>query len=248
LQRYGGAVGTPGAFSRILHQATDFYAAWYPIANVWAVGDIGVVSDGVLVRTGTIKDLGIQFSTQSSPPIKGFDFKSAGTKIAKLIGDTEVNALPDSDIEARLVVEFTQNDSFLMKAATLNVTQMDGLEKVASELAEIKGLRWRRKFRVVYATAMGVDMALVSAHEAGAKFEIHGKASALKQLDLGKAEAGLELSSSDSLGLESVGEAGIVGLQMFKLATLTSGLKVLGGGADEVGIEMDFGPILDDDV
>jgi hypothetical protein len=242
-------MGTPGAFSTILHRATDFYAAWYPVANVWSVGDFGLVSDGVLVRTGNIRDLGLDFSTLPTPPVKGFDVSSEGTKVRKFLGEAEVNALPDSDIEARVAIEFSKKDSFLLKAATLEVTEMDRLDAVAEKLAQLKDRRWRRKYRVVYATAKGLDMALVSAQEAGAKFEIRGKADALKQLDLGNAQAGLELSSSSSLGLDFVGESGIVGLRMFKLGPWRGGLKVLGpGDTGEVGIEQDFGDTPDDDV
>lgn len=237
-------------FSKILHQATDFYAAWYPVANVWAVGDVGLVSDGVLVRTGNLKDFGIAFQTVMTPAVEGVDFTSEGTKTTKLIGDAEVNTLPDSDIEARLVVEFTRAESFLLKAALLEATEMDGMDGVASQLAKLKDRRWRRKYRVVYATAKASDVAFVSAREAGAKFEIRGKANALQQLEIGKAEAGLDLSSSSSLGLDFVGESGIVGLRMFRLGPLRGGLRVLGlgGGDEDLGIEDDFGDDLVDDV
>jgi hypothetical protein len=242
-------VGTPGAFSKVLHQATDFYAAWYPVANVWAVGDVGVVSDGVLVRTGNIKEFGLEYKISSTPPVRGVDVTSEGTKMAKLIGEAEVNALPDSDLEARLVVEFTRSDSFLFKAAALDVTEMDGLAHVASELARLRDRRWRRSYRVVYATAKARDMALVSARDAGTKFEIRGTANALKQLDLGKAEAGLKLESSSALGLDFVGESGIVGLRMFKLGPWRGGVKLLGlEDTEALGIEQDFGDTPEDDV
>jgi hypothetical protein len=242
-------LGTPGAFSAVLHQTTDFYAAWYPVANVWKVGDIGVVSDGVLVRTGNLTDFGLEVTARATPSVKGINVTSEGTKTAKLIGDAEVPALPDSDIEARLVVEFTRQDSFMLKAASLTVTEMDSVDEVASRLAKLRDRRWRRRSRVVYATAEGTDMALVSARDAGATFEIRGTAAALKQLDIGRATAGLELSSSSHLGLDFVGDSGTIGLRMFKLGPWTGGVKLLGSDDDAtIGVETDFGDTLADDV
>jgi hypothetical protein len=241
-------MGTPGEFSRILHRSTDFYAAWYPVANNWAVGDVGVVSDGVLVRTGNVADYGLHFTTRSTPSVKTLNVTSEGAKTLKFVGDAEVNALPDSDVEARIAVTFTRKDSFLLRAARLDVTDMDNIDELAAQLARLKDRRWRRRYRVVYSTALGTDMALVSAREAGATFELRGTAKALKQLDIGKAEAGLELASSSSLGLDFVGESGMVGLRMFRLGPWRDGVKLLGADDEQVGIEQDFGDEPDNDV
>jgi len=242
-------MGTPRTFSRILHEHTTFHAAWYPVANTWSVGDIGVVSDGVLVRTGNLADLGVNFAAAPTAPVHGLNFTSEGTKSARFLGDAEVNALPDSDIEARLNVEFTKSESFFLKAATLRVEEMTGLDSVAAELSKLRDRRWRRKYRVVHATAAADQLAFVSAREAGASFEIRGTARALQQLDLGKAEAGLEIVSSSSLGLDFVGDSGIIGIRLFKLGPWRGGLRLLGPDeGEELTVDQETDHALADDV
>jgi hypothetical protein len=239
---------TPAAFSQILHRDTGFHAAWYPIANVWSVGDVGVVSDGVLVRTGSIKDYGVTFETGAGSPVKGLDFKSEGTKVRNFVGDAQVNVLPTSDVDARLEVEFTRTNSFMLKAAQLDVVEMVNIDAVVSRLAQLKDRRWRRQYRVVHATASGTAVTFVSAREAGTTFEVHGTANGLQQLNVGQAQADLKLTSSGSLGLNFVGDSGMVGLRMFQLRPWRGGTRFMGLDEQALEVQDDFGPDLIDDV
>ena len=237
--------GTAKRFNRILQKEINVHAAWLPVANTSALGDYGLISDGVFTKMGNISEFGIDAHGASGNPI-GLDFSSEGTRVFKLIGDTEVDTLPDSDIEAKVRIEFSKQDSFLLKAQ-LNTFEMQSVAMVARSLSQAPG--WRKKYRVVSAVYTGEDCMILSTREANSKVELSGKADALKKFDLGKVEAGLNYDSTKQLGLEIVGDSGVVGLGLFRLG-FGGNVRVLSLDGAKVEIEEtdDWDADLEDDV
>jgi len=163
---------------------------------------------------GNIKDdFGVSFS-QASSPGSTLNFTSKGTRSLRLVGDAKVKAFPDDNVEAKLSIEFASASSFLLKAK-LTVLAMQNVNAVAKKLAGTP--TWRRRYIVVSAVYSGKDCAIISSKSANSKIELSGKASALKQFDLGAVAANLEASNKQDIGLDIVGESGAVGLAFFKL-------------------------------
>jgi len=237
-------MGIAAQFSKHLHREIDAHAAWLPIANNFAIGDYGLVSDGVFNRMGNISEFGVNATGTGTNTVQ-FDFKSEGTNVVSLVGDAQVSALPAEPIDAKLKVEFSKKDAYLAKAAKASVTEIPNLAQVAAQLAKAKG--WKRKYRVVWTTVTAEDALIVTSRAANASFELSGKADVLKQFGLGGASAGVSIASENDVGLSIVGETGVVGLKLFKLKLWGDEAKMLGPG-DEAEIEEDEGDELEDDV
>jgi hypothetical protein len=238
-------VGTASLFSKVLHKEIDVHAAWMPVANNFQLGDYGVISDGVLVKMGNIAEYGVSFAAAAAPPIR-LKFRSDGTRVRRFAGGAEINAMPPADIDAKLVVEFDAADSFYLDAH-LTAEAMENLAQVGRALHDAVG--WKRKYRVVHSTYTGQNCTILSSRSANSKVEISGKASALQQLELGHADAGLTVSDEDSVGLDVVGVTGVVGLRMFKLRLLGGGTRIL--GPDDQGddpVEQESADELTDDI
>jgi hypothetical protein len=237
-------MGIAAQFSKHLHSEIDAHAAWMPVANTFALGDYGLVSDGVFQKMGNVSEFGVDVTGQESNSVK-FDFKSKGTNIVSLVGDAQVAALPGEPIDAKLKIEFGDKDAYLAKAGKATVTEVPNVRQVAEKLAKAKG--WRRKYRVVWTTVTAHDALIVTSRAAHASFELSGKADVLKQLGLGGASAGVNISSENDVGLTIVGETGVVGLKLFKLKLWGDQARMLGPD-DEVEVEEDEGDELEDDV
>lgn len=238
-------MGTARLFSKILHREIDVHAAWVPVSNSFKIGDYGVISDGVLVKMGSIDEYSVPFVTEAAPPIR-LKFRSDGTRVRRFAGGAEIQAMPAADIDAKLVVEFDSANSFYLDAQ-LTAEAIQNLAQVGRELRKAAG--WKRQYRVVHSIYTGENCTLLSSRNANSKVEISGKANALQQLELGQANAGVTVSSEDSVGLEVVGETGVVGLRMFKLRLLGGGTRVLGpGGQDDDPVEQESADELDDDI
>lgn len=237
-------MGTARDFDRILKQELNIHAAWLPVTNAFRLGDYGLISDGVLVAMGNIKDdFSVDFK-QAPGPDAQLNFASKGTSMVRVAGGATVQQFPGGDVDAKLTVEFKREHSFFVKAK-LTVSQMQGLNEVARKLNSVP--QWEGRFRVVSALYTGTGCALISSKAAGSKIELSGKAHALQQLDLGEAFAGVQVTNRTEIGLEIVGKKGVIGLAMFKLGWFNP-VKVL-GAAEEMPIEtLKDWPDLPDDI
>jgi hypothetical protein len=223
----GDNMGTASRFNDIMKDELNIFAAWIPVTNTFQLGDYGLISDGVFVKIGNITtDHGVTFQSKPGPESK-LDFTSKGTAMARFAGGTTVTAFPDQPIDAKLTIEFGDENSFLLKA-NLTVMQMQDINAVASKLAELPN--WKNKYRVVSAVYNGKQCAMISSKAANSKIELSGKATALKQFELGAVSAELGVSNKKEIGLDLVGEDGVVGLSLFKLGWWDNSPKVLGPG------------------
>lgn len=237
-------MGTARLFSKVLHKEIDVHAAWLPVTNNFRLGDYGVISDGVFVKMGNIDEFGVSFTKADGEPTR-LKFRSDGTSVRRFVAGAEAPALPEADIDAKLVIGFASADSFYIDAH-LGVQEIQNLAQVAQALRDVDG--WRGKYRVIFATYTGHHSTIISSRKANSKIEVSGTAKALKLLELGQAEAGLTVSAEDSVGLEVVGKTGVVGLRMFKLRLL-GGPRILGqdqGDPAEMVEEEVAGELADD--
>ena len=238
-------MGNAGLFSSILHKEISVYAAWMPVTNTFRLGDYGVISDGVLVKMGNIDEFGVSFAKADGKPVE-LKFRSDGTRVRRFIGGAEIQAMPQADVDAKLVVEFDAADSFYIDAR-LNVEEVGNLAQVGRKLRQQS--EWRHKYRVVFATYTGRHCTILSSRSANSRVEISGKANALQQLELGHANAGVTVSDEEKVGLQIVGRTGVVGLRMFKLRALGGGTRILGpDDGDEDLVQQEDADELDDDI
>jgi hypothetical protein len=216
-------MGTAGLFDEILRRELSIHAAWLPITNVFGIGDYGLMSDGVFVKMGNIREFGIDWVAEDAPPAR-VNFASEGTRMNRFVGNAKVEAFPDQDLDASFTIEFDRDSSFLVKAQ-LTVSQMQNLAVVANKLNANPD--WRSRYRVVSAIHVGQQCTILSSKGVNSKIVLSGKASALKQLDLASASGEIGTSSSERIGLDLVGKSGVVGLSLFKLSWWSGGVKVL---------------------
>jgi len=203
-------------YSKILFREVRMRAAWLPISNHFAVGDFGLICDGVFQRMGNVSsDLQVDFQTAPGGQAAKLDFKSEQVRSVRLVGEAVVNVFPANAVDASLRIEFERDRSFYLKAQ-LTLTQMTSIFDVASRIAMAGG--WNpKKYKVISGVYSGQNCVLLSSRKGKAEIVISGKSDALQRLEIGKAEAGLQISSTSNLGLEIVGDSGVVGLDLFSV-------------------------------
>jgi hypothetical protein len=226
--------GTAKRFNTILRHELNVFAAWIPVTNTFRLGDYGLISDGVFHTMGNIAEYGVDWQTGTGPG-STLDFTSEGTRVVKFVGDAEVTALPKQPIGAKIEIEFSHADSFLLKAE-LGLQQMTNIAQVAHTLS--LNPSWKRKYRVVSGVYSGASCTVLSTKEANSKVTLSGKADALRQLDLGALSAEIGYSSTKQLGLEIVGEQGVVGLGLFRLG-FGDNVKILALDEAEQKVEIE---------
>jgi len=238
-------------FSSALHSQLKIYAAWYPVANTFKVGDFGVIEGGVFRRLGDISEFDVDsFDTAPGKPAE-IDFMSSGTRAIRTVAGVEVPSFQQvGEAEAKLTFDFSSANTSVIKASQLDVVEMQDIYRVSRKLA--KHDDWERRFKVVWATYTGVQCVILATAEAGTKIELSAKANLLQQLELGKVEMSPSIQSSSERILKSVAKTGVVGLGLFKIGWFDK-VKVLAAGdgpedGDDIKIERDLGVDLDDDL
>jgi hypothetical protein len=217
-------MGTAGGYNSLVHKELEANAAWFPVTNTFKLGDYGLISGGVFTPLGNIDEFEVGFETGDGAP-SSLDFSSEGTSMVRVAGGVEVTAFPEQPIEAKLAIEFKNESSFLVKAGTITTRQIQNVNQVAKQLRKADG--WERKFRVVWTTLTGVDCAVVTSRGANARFELSGKADALRVFELGKVDAGVTVASEQNVGFKSLGKSGVLALRLFKLKLFSGDPKFL---------------------
>jgi hypothetical protein len=208
-------VGIAKDFNDMVHNQIRVHAAWLPVTNVFQVGDFGVISEGVFTRMGNIRsDFGVDFETMDGQPSQ-LDFKSASVRVIRFTAGAEVNVFPEDNLEAKLRIEFGKERSFYVKAL-MQVKEMASVFDAARKIAVLPS--WNEdKFKVVAATYTGQNCVVLSSRQNNTAIEIGGKADALKRLELGGASADFSWTANSTLGLEVVGQTGVLGLRLFQV-------------------------------
>lgn len=241
-------MGIAKDFNKLLYDQIKVHAAWLPVTNTFQVGDFGVINEGVFVRMGNIgPDFNLVFGSQPGAATK-LDFKSDRVRVVRFVGTAEVTVFPGDDVDASLKIEFAKERSYYLKAG-LTVSEMKSVFAAAQQLAAKPG--WDAgKYKVVSAVYTGTKCVILSSHKGSAVVEISGKAGALKRLELGAAEAGLSFSSKSGMGLEVLGETGVVGLSLFKVEKGGGPRFEAAGGeaSPSFSSSSDWGPELEDDL
>ncbi len=202
-------------FNNSLRRQNHMYAAWLPVTNTLKVGDFGIINGGVFRALGNIKDtFGIDFNVEEGPKTE-VDIASEGTTVVKVVGGAEVPAFPpNGDLEAKINVSFSKENSFLVKAK-LTCLQMSNIQEVAWKL--VKEKRWKRSYKVVESTYIGKDSVIILSSESNTTVGLTGSVDALKMLEAGQASVDVGVERENKASFQSIGEEGVIGLRLFKL-------------------------------
>jgi hypothetical protein len=216
-------MGIPNQFNDIIQKHLNVFAAWVPIVNNYALGDYGIMADGVFARLGNIKDdFGVTFQDEPGQEAS-IDFTSEGASITKIGGGGGVSVPPGGNVDVKVQIEFNREKSFLVKSPTITVSNIRNVNELARQLKATG--QWDGKWKVVHQVYHALDAVIVSTIEAGTKLDFGGDLTALGQMKLGS--AGVNIDTNKALGLKINGKGGIIGLGLFRIKSkLFGGWKV----------------------
>lgn len=201
-------------YNRIIRKELRVHAAWFPIVNVYTIGDYGIIENGLFVRRGNIKkDFGVSLDVLDSPDAS-INFKSTSTTIIKLDGGVPVQTIPATSITAQVKVQFSRTKSFLIKSPSIKVKAIASPNTVAQTLAAHP--TWRPNYKVVYEIYFAKKAIVISTKDSNTELVFSGNATALENLDLGNVN--LNMSFTKAVGLDIQGKEGVLGLGLFQVS------------------------------
>lgn len=239
-------MGLAAQFESIVERQLNVHAAWLPVTTPFKLGDYGLMSDGVFMKMGNIKDeFNISFTEGTGEEAK-LNFVSESTTVVDTSAGAEVTVDPAIDIKANITYKFEKDKSFLVKAPVINVSIIENVNQVATQLKNVAG--WRNKYKVVFQVYVAKNPLIISTNEGGTEVTIGGEGSAPKQFNVGNASANFSLKTTKALGLEISGKTGVIALGLFKLNWLSGNLEFLEDKSEAVEPENLNGKSLADDL
>ena len=126
----------------------------------FGIGDYGLIQGGVFQKVGHLNDVrgdgfNVEIRTAKGNPVS-IDFLSEGITSVKTVAGAALPELPAANVEAKLTYEFQKKNSFVVKAAEMNVERMENIREVADRLAQMRrDKKWSRRYCVVSTTYTG---------------------------------------------------------------------------------------------
>ena len=239
-------MGLAQQYNRTLKNEVDAYAAWFPVTNTFSIGDYGLIENGVFRAIGNVatKFPDIELKVQDGPPAQ-INFSSTGTRMVKIGADGEVDSFSQlGDAEAKLKIQFSSENSIVLKA-NLSSKELSNIDEVATKL--ISKSKWKRNYKVVSSVYTGEKCVVICSRDAGTEIMLEGKANILKQVEMGKVDGNISVTSSTHSIFESIGVTGVICLNLFKIGLIRD-VNLLGEiQPQDIEIVREFGPELEDD-
>ena len=209
-------------FNNIIERQLHVFAAWLPVTNTFKLGDYGIITDGVFVKMGNIKEFDVDIS-EGTGNESSIDFTSEGTRVINFAAGAQVDVIPEGAIDAKVTFKFDKEQSFIIKSPTINVDQMENVNEAGEKL--MANPKWQDRFKVVHQTYLAKQATIISTIDAGTEVTLTGDAKALEKLNVG--DASINLTSNNKLGLTIQGQEGVIGLGLFQI--IKGGFLGIGG-------------------
>jgi hypothetical protein len=218
-------MGLANEIARVLKEQLQCHVAWVPISNTFTLGDYGVFSHGVFTKLGRIDEFGVSFDEKMAAPAR-IDFVSDDTKVTNLVGDVEVDVLPELAVNAKVKIAFKNEHAFVLRAKSVSVHEAQNVAQVMRRLEQHE--YWRRSYKVVAKLWEAQRAVLLSTIAADTTVTVGGSVPALKEFNVGDLSATLRVSQTRELGLQILGASGAIGLGLVQ-NELFGGVGFLGG-------------------
>ncbi|MBL9106699.1 MAG: peptidoglycan-binding protein [Myxococcales bacterium] len=230
-------MSTGSKFSQFLKTQIDCRAVWPPVVTPIALGDYGVVVGDNFQKLGHVSDFGVTLEVERGEATS-LNVSSSGVRATRLAAGAPVHGFGGlGQVQARLALEFSAADAFVLKCRRLERAQIRNLGAIGRQLGRARardGQTWRHlPWRIVWQLYTGHDVVCLANRSAGTRVEFSGEAHALQQLEGGTMSAGVGFQSSHGLALEVLGQTGPVGLGLARVKYIGGGIAFFSSGADE---------------
>lgn len=230
-------MGIGDRFGKFLKDELDCRSVWPPVLTPMQLGDYGVSDGASFQKLGNITDFGLTLEIEVGQP-SSLNLVSSGVKQTRLAAGAAVPAFQGlGNVAAKLGIEFSRSESFVLKCRRVERTQIRNLGALALRLSRARtadGQAWKHlAWKIVWQLYSGCDVVFLAARGAGTRVEFSGSADALQQLEMGSLSAGIGVQTSHSLGCEVLGQSGPVGYGLARVKVIGAGVKFFSSDLEE---------------
>jgi len=180
----------------------------FPLNRPIALGDYGVLKDGIFERLGNIGQLGIRFQTVTGTGQSTFQYKSKGNVDFALTakGDIQPGGVPA--VRAGIELKFSSENAVFFVASGCRATAIDNLRAVEAALIRLLDQgQWETGFYVVTEVNQASKTTAIASADRTCEVKLEVDSPAIEAIHLGDASLTLHVKRSRNTSLEIVTES-----------------------------------------
>lgn len=207
-------------YLKSIHERLGYHGSWLP-NRPSALGDVGILRDGVFERRSSLANLSVEFKTRpGTKPMNLSHTSEGGVDIAiKAKGEALQGAnIPRASAGASL--KFSAKGGFVFQAVDCYVDEIDDQLSLGATLLHAHrrhSADWERDWCVVHAIVRAGSATIAISRSDGARLDLSAKTN-IGAGDLAKADAGLAVSNQSGDVFHAVAERGLKPL--FKISRI----------------------------
>jgi hypothetical protein len=183
-----------------------------------ALGDVGIMEDGVFERRTTLRKLGIRFSTRPGRTTASFDYSSRqGVSFStKAAGETSNEFQSVGKAKAGVLIRFSRAGAVVFTVPSSRIVSISNLNDLQADLRRLdRSGVWERRWVVVTKIVEAESATILVSGSARAKVELRADAHIVAgSVDLADVGAGFSRASSQDMEIKLVAEGDLVPLYL----------------------------------
>ena len=190
-----------------IHEELRLHANFPPNRPI-ALGDYGLLKDGIFERLGNIGQLGIGFKPIQGMGQSTFQYKSKGNVDFSLTakGDIQPSGVPAA--RAGIDLKFASENGIFFVASGCRATAIDNLRAVEAALIQLLDQgQWETGFYVVTEINQAARTTAIASADRSCEVKLEADSPALDAISLGDASLALHVKRSRNTSLEIVTES-----------------------------------------
>ncbi|MEL7532473.1 MAG: hypothetical protein AAFN10_14240 [Bacteroidota bacterium] len=215
-------------YQKDIFKKTQLRANWELSKNL-NLGDVGYMNDGVFTMQTTLKDLGIDFTVRKGIKQDKLDLSSEqGVNVHPKFDSSASAEVIEMTAQVIFDIEFHKAKSYVFKAAGIRTDMISNIMDVGKAvLKKYQAEDWDDDLVIIAEIKTADSVSVLISNESGTKTQISATGNLdIKDLDIAKADIGMEANSNKKLALEILGKPGtnplfkVMGLEKSLLSKL----------------------------
>jgi hypothetical protein len=203
-------------YTREIRDNTNYLATWLPNVHV-APGQVGRITNNEFTYVGTLTgDFKIPVDTEDAPSQGDFEYYSAGAvKVtAKLAGEVPPQGSILAKIDAGINLAFSREHAVAFRAAKCRATRIrNQIDVGKAVLALHEKNEWPDDLVVVTEVITAGSTTILISSSSNASIDLRASGSVdIKTVHIADVDAGLSVSNSSNMGIQTVAEGGLTPL------------------------------------
>ena len=197
-------------YAKAMHQHFRILFANWPPGQPLELGDYGIVKGSMFMRMGNISEFKIPFTTRVDQTKDPMHFESSGSVkvVFKAKGSATAGGLMNT--KAGFQINFSNKKATFFNAAKCAVNSIESKAVLGKVILRLKDEgKWDKQHAIITEIVTAGSTTIIISKEKSASISIEAKSDSVKTIDLADASIGLNSTSEEGIGFNTIAKDGL---------------------------------------